>query len=155
MKPENILVDAEGHIKLADFGLAKEGVKGRNAAKSFCGSPAYLAPEMLSDKGVGKPSDIYQMGAVLYEMLVGVPPFYTENIKQLYNSIQKAKLPIPNFISVEARDLLGKLLNKNPKSRISLKQVKAHPFFNGLNWADLEARKIPPPIHLQMDDTDS
>lgn len=59
LKPENILIDSEGHCKLADFGLAKEGIKGTNNAKSFCGSPAYLAPEMLSEAGVGKPADVY------------------------------------------------------------------------------------------------
>jgi serine/threonine protein kinase len=91
LKPENILIDSEGHCKLADFGLAKEGIKNNNA-KSFCGSPAYLAPEMLSDAGVGRPADIYQLGAVLYELLVGVSPFYTDNIKDLYKSIQTAKL---------------------------------------------------------------
>jgi serine/threonine protein kinase len=91
LKPENILIDSEGHCKLADFGLAKEGIKNNNA-KSFCGSPAYLAPEMLSDAGVGRPADIYQLGAVLYELLVGVSPFYTDNIKVLYKSIQTAKL---------------------------------------------------------------
>ena len=81
LKPENILLSQDGHIKLADFGLAKEGItKGHSKAKSFCGSPAYLPPEMLSESGVGKPADIYQMGAVLYEMLVGMPPFYTDNI---------------------------------------------------------------------------
>ena len=73
-------------LKLADFGLAKEGIKNNNA-RSFCGSPAYLAPEMLTESGVGKPADIYQLGAVLYELLVGVSPFYTDNIKKLYNSI--------------------------------------------------------------------
>ena len=86
LKPENILIDRSGHIKLADFGLAKEGID-RAKAKSFCGSPAYLPPEMLTEDGVGKPADIYQLGAVLYELLIGVPPFYTENIKKLYNSI--------------------------------------------------------------------
>jgi len=86
LKPENILIDSEGHVKLADFGLAKEGIKNNNA-RSFCGSPAYLAPEMLTEQGVGKPADIYQLGAVLYELLVGVSPFYTDNIKKLYNSI--------------------------------------------------------------------
>lgn len=88
LKPENILVADDGHIKLADFGLAKVSSK----AQTFVGSPAYLAPEMFSSNGVGKPSDIYQMGAVLYELLVGLPPFYTENLQTLYRSIQKAKL---------------------------------------------------------------
>ena len=80
------MICADGHTKLADFGLAKEGIN-KNKAKSFCGSPAYLPPEMLSDSGVGKPADIYQMGAVLYEMLVGMPPFYTDNLQKLYKSI--------------------------------------------------------------------
>jgi len=99
LKPENILIDSEGHAKLADFGLAKEGVDGANQAKSFCGSPAYLAPEMLTSKGVGKSADLYQIGACLYEMLVGFPPYYTENIKKLYESIKSAKLQIPSYIS--------------------------------------------------------
>ena len=92
LKPENILIDQDGHCRLADFGLAKENIGEKDFAKSFCGSPAYLPPEMLHSKGVSKAADIYQIGAVLYEFLIGFPPYYTENIKELYNSIRSAKL---------------------------------------------------------------
>ena len=92
LKPENVLIDAEGHARLADFGLAKENVGRHNRAYSFCGSPAYLAPEMLKENGVTFESDVYQLGAVLYELLVGVPPFFTNDIKKLYSSIAKEKL---------------------------------------------------------------
>lgn len=93
-------------------------------AKSFCGSPAYLPPEMLHSKGVSKSADIYQIGAVLYEFLVGFPPYYTENIKELYNSIRSAKLQVPKYVSKEGKDLLNQLLNKRPDKRITIDKVK-------------------------------
>ena len=154
MKPENILVDYDGHIKLADFGLAKEGIADSKTAKSFCGSPAYLAPEMLFNKGAGKSADIYQIGACLYEMLIGFPPFYTENIKKLYDDIKSAKLKIPSYVSPQAKDLLQKLLNKNPNLRIGVKdksEIKRHPFFKGIDWDLLMAKKIAPPLILKLD----
>jgi len=84
LKPENILIGADGHIKLADFGLSKEGVVEEDAAKSFCGSPAYLSPEMLKNKGVGKPADIYGIGTVLHELLIGNSPYYNDDIPKMY-----------------------------------------------------------------------
>jgi serine/threonine protein kinase len=152
LKPENILIDAEGHCRLADFGLAKENIGEREFAKSFCGSPAYLPPEMLHSKGVGKAADIYQIGAVLYEFLVGFPPYYTENIKELYNSIKSAKLQVPRYISKEGKDLLNQLLNKRPEKRIALQSVKSHDFFKEINWDALLRREIKPPVHLKNED---
>ena len=152
MKPENILVDHDGHCRLADFGLAKENIGEKDFAKSFCGSPAYLPPEMLHSKGVSKAADIYQIGAVLYEFLVGFPPYYTENIKELYRSIRDAKLQVPKYISREAKDLLNQLLSKRPEKRITIEKCKSHDFFKGLDWEKLYKKEIPPPIMLAGDD---
>ena len=152
LKPENILVDHDGHCRLADFGLAKENIGEKDFAKSFCGSPAYLPPEMLHSKGVSKAADIYQIGAVLYEFLVGFPPYYTENIKELYNSIRSAKLQVPKYISREGKDLLNQLLSKSPVKRITIDKVKTHDFFKGLDWEKLYKKEIQPPIMLAGDD---
>jgi len=90
-------------------------------------------------------------------MLVGFPPYYTENIKKLYEDIKSAKLKIPAYVSPQAKDLLNKLLNKNPKQRIGVKdksEIKRHPFFKGIDWEKLLDREIKPPIHLKLEDTD-
>jgi serine/threonine protein kinase len=87
-------------------------------AKSFCGSPAYLAPEMLRRSGHGKSVDWYLLGVLLYEMLVGIPPYYSNNKEQLYENIQKGPLKLPNFLSKEARSLLIGLMNRNPLKRL-------------------------------------
>jgi serine/threonine protein kinase len=87
----------------------------------------------------------------LYELLVGVSPFFTDNIRKLYASIQTAKLPLPSFLSREAMDLLARMLAKNPQNRITIPAIKQHPFFKEIDWAKLEAREIAPPLLLQMD----
>ena len=106
LKPDNVVVDAEGHALLTDFGLSKEGVLDNISAKSFCGSVAYLAPEMLRRSGHGKSVDWYLLGVLLYEMLVGQPPYFCNNKDQLFQNIQKGVLKLPASISNEAKSLL-------------------------------------------------
>jgi serine/threonine protein kinase len=145
LKPENILVDRAGHIRLADFGLAKENVNPLNPAMSFCGSPAYLAPELLNKSGSEKSADVYGMGAVLFEMLVGHPPYYSDNIKDLFRNIKRGMLQFPKNVKAEAQDLIRKLMEKDPRKRPTLSQVKQHMFFRSINWEELEARRERPP----------
>ena len=93
LKPDNIVLDSDGHALLTDFGLSKEGILESNTgAQSFCGSIAYLAPEMLKRKGHGKAVDWYLLGVVMYELLVGIPPYYSDNKDTLFNNIENAEL---------------------------------------------------------------
>jgi len=111
LKPENILISDEGHIKLADFGLSKIGVDNSKRSGSFVGSPAYLTPEMLSEQISGKFSDIYGIGAMLYEMLEGDPPYYDEDISAMYKNIQKGQIIFSSHISEDAKNLIKVILN--------------------------------------------
>lgn len=99
LKPENVLIDREGYLKLADFGLAANDIKSQNDfARSFCGSPIYLSPEILKSKRTYKVSDYYTCGVVMYELLVGEPPFFTEDINRLYSNIRSGILKFPEDV---------------------------------------------------------
>mmetsp|Transcript_16026 Transcript_16026/g.29361 ORF Transcript_16026/g.29361 Transcript_16026/m.29361 type:complete len:769 (+) Transcript_16026:33-2339(+) len=145
LKPANILLDSEGHIQLTDFGLAKENVDALNPAKTFAGSPAYLAPELLAKKGASKESDIYGLGVMMYELLTGQPPHFSEDIQELFKLINKGKFTFPKFVSSEAKDLMLKLMHKESKRRPTFSQMKSHIFFRGLDWTALYERRIPAP----------
>ena len=106
LKPDNIVLDEEGHAMLTDFGLSKEGVYDNFMARSFCGSLAYLAPEMVKRQGHGKAVDWYLLGVLLYEMLVGVPPYFSSNRDQLYQNIQAGKLKLPGSLSAETKNVI-------------------------------------------------
>lgn len=106
LKPDNIVIDEQGHAMLTDFGLSKEGVHDNYITKSFCGSLAYLAPEMIKRQGHGKSVDWYLLGVVLYEMLVGIPPYFSVNRDELMSNIQKGKLRIPSSLSSDAKSLI-------------------------------------------------
>lgn len=114
LKPENIVLDKDGFIKLTDFGLSKEGIIDNCSAKSFCGSLAYLAPEVLLRQGHGKSVDWYLLGVAMYEMLFGIPPYYTNKGKEvLFHNIKYGKLTFPKKISEEAKNLIIKVSNLN------------------------------------------
>jgi hypothetical protein len=134
MKPENVLLDSAGHVKLADFGLAKDGVKeSTTGASSLCGTPEYLAPEILARLGHGKAVDWWGLGMLLYEMLTGLPPWYTRDKKKLFLALRSAPLQFPDYISDIAKSFIGGLLDRNPQERLGgvgdAEAVKAHGFF--------------------------
>ena len=148
LKPENILIDENNHIKIADFGLAKEGISDEEITKSFCGTPAYLPPEMLKKVGVGKSADIYGIGAILYEMISGNPPFYSNDMGIMYNNIAKNNLILNDNFSNDIKDLFINILNKDPRKRFGIKDIKEHSFFNGVNWDLIEKRCEKSPLDL-------
>jgi serine/threonine protein kinase len=149
LKPENILLDLDGHIKITDFGLSKQNIKAFDLSSSFCGSPEYMSPEMLQGKGHGRAVDFYSIGALLFEMLVGVPPFYSQNRSSMYSNILNSSLSIPSFISKNCKDLLEKLLNKQPENRLGYslgtKEIRMHPWFKGISWSKVKNRRLIPP----------
>ena len=107
LKPDNIVLDSQGHCKLTDFGLSKEGVmEHTSGARSFCGSIAYLAPEMLKKTGHGKAVDWYLLGVVFYEMLTGQPPYYAPTKEELFYNIERGQLRVPAGISKDAINLM-------------------------------------------------
>jgi len=148
LKPENLLLTNEGHICMTDFGLCKEGLMSpSDKTGTFCGTPEYLAPEVLQGNGYGKAVDWWSFGSLLYEMLTGLPPFYNQDVQEMYRKIMMEKLTFPHFISAEARSLLEQLLERDPEKRLADPNfIKRHPFFKAIDWEALFQKKIPPPF---------
>ena len=151
LKPDNVVLDDQGHALLTDFGLSKEGVfEGNKGAKSFCGSVAYLAPEMLRKAGHGKSVDWYLLGVLLYEMIVGQPPYFSDSKQELFNNIQRGVLKLPVSMSPEAKNLIVHLLNRNPSRRLGAgsegaEEIKRHPFFDSIDWKAVANRQLEVP----------
>ncbi|CRH02885.1 rac-beta serine/threonine protein kinase, putative [Plasmodium relictum] len=151
LKPENVLLDELGHIRLTDFGLSKEGITDNNSAKSLCGTPEYLAPEIIEQVGHGKAVDWWSLGIMIYEMLTGNLPFNSSNRSVLFERIKYENLTYPKNISPTAIDLLKKLFEKNPNKRLGsgvtdAEEIKRHPFFKSVNWDDVLNKKVKPPF---------
>jgi serine/threonine protein kinase len=169
LKPENVLVCYDGHLKLTDFGLIKENMSSESTTSSFCGTPEYLAPEVIvGDKKnpsrYGKDVDWWALGILIFEMLVGRPPFFHDDVQRMYNMIMFmpldeviGKLPASIDVPPELRSILHAFLTKEPKQRLGFgpedaKPIKAHAFFASINWDALERREIPSPYRPKVKD---
>ncbi|XP_062540348.1 ribosomal protein S6 kinase beta-1-like [Armigeres subalbatus] len=151
LKPENVLLDAQGHVKLTDFGLCKEHIQEGSVTHTCCGTIEYMAPEILTRSGHGKDVDWWSLGAMMFDMLTGSPPFTADTRKRTIDAILKGRLNIPAFLSNESRDLIRRLLKRQISMRLGSGSmdgiaVRKHPFFKNVDWDDVLARRVDPPI---------
>ena len=146
LKPENVLIDKYGHIKLTDFGLSKLCEDFPCKTKSLCGTPEYLAPEILFEEDYGIEVDWWSLGVIIYEMLSGYLPFKILPDEKITKKVYKKKIKIFDHFSLSAKDLVKKLLEYNPKKRIGYEQIIKHPFFKDVDWDKIENKEITPPF---------
>jgi len=158
LKPENCLLDSEGHLLLTDFGLSKVAVDGDDHCNSVLGTIEYMAPEVILGNHYGNAVDWWSLGALGYDLLTGSPPFQANNHAKIQEKIIKQKLVLPYFLGPDAKDLLTRLLRKEPNRRLGgcmpkdMQTVKKHRFFRKIDWKALERRELEPPIRPLITD---
>lgn len=148
LKPENILINADGYVKLTDFGFAKVI---EHRTYTLCGTPEYIAPEVLLNKGHGKPVDWWTLGILIYEMIVGYPPFVDEDPMGIYQKILSGKIVFPKLFDKNAKALVKKLLTADLGKRYGnlkngVDDIKQHKWFKDLDWNDLLEKKLTAPF---------
>ena len=152
LKPENILMDSTGHLKISDFGLSKILNSPDDKAYTLCGTPQYLAPEILKNKGYDKSVDWWSLGCFLYEMLTGFLPFYIPKGNKINPKVFEEPLRFPPDVNPIAINLINQLLNVNPKKRIDVEKIKAHDFFKGVEWDKYWNKEFDPPFKPELSD---
>ncbi|KAJ8411321.1 hypothetical protein AAFF_G00173270 [Aldrovandia affinis] len=147
LKLDNILLDIDGHIKIADFGMCKEDMLGDLRTSTFCGTPDYIAPEILLGQKYGISVDWWSFGVLLYEMLIGQSPFHGHDEEELFQSIRTDDPFYPRWLSKDPRDILIKLFVREPERRLGVKgNIRQHSFFGEVDWTSLENRQVEPPF---------
>nr|XP_061829586.1 serine/threonine-protein kinase N1-like isoform X1 [Nerophis lumbriciformis] len=151
LKLDNLLLDTDGFVKIADFGLCKEGMGYGDRTSTFCGTPEFLAPEVLTDTSYTRAVDWWGLGVLVYEMLVGESPFPGDDEEEVFDSIVNDEVRYPRFLSTESIGIMRRLLRRNPERRLGsgekdAEDVKKQPFFRDLDWDVLLLRKVPPPF---------
>ncbi|KAJ9631770.1 hypothetical protein H2203_000170 [Taxawa tesnikishii (nom. ined.)] len=152
LKPENCLLDSEGHLLLTDFGLSKVALEDEDKCNSFMGTIEYMAPEVVQGIAYGMAVDWWSLGAIGFDLLTGSPPFQGNNKAKIQQNILKQKLQLPYFLGPDAKDFLTRLLRKEPNKRLGanmpkdMQAIKKHRFFRKIDWKKLEKRELEPPI---------
>uniref|UniRef100_A0A452SP48 Protein kinase N2 n=1 Tax=Ursus americanus TaxID=9643 RepID=A0A452SP48_URSAM len=151
LKLDNLLLDTEGFVKIADFGLCKEGMGYGDRTSTFCGTPEFLAPEVLTETSYTRAVDWWGLGVLIYEMLVGESPFPGDDEEEVFDSIVNDEVRYPRFLSTEAISIMRRLLRRNPERRLGAgekdaEDVKKHPFFRLIDWSALMDKKVKPPF---------
>jgi protein kinase A len=150
LKPENILIDAQGNIKITDFGFAKH-LADNETAWTFCGTPDYLAPEVIKSKGYGKAADWWSFGIFIFEMLAGYPPFYDDDLFKMCQKIVDGEMRYPKYFDGLAKDLLKRLLVSDLTKRFGnlrdgCHDIRNHAWFEGVDWSMVLRREIAAPF---------
>uniref|UniRef100_A0A8C9Z673 Protein kinase C n=1 Tax=Sander lucioperca TaxID=283035 RepID=A0A8C9Z673_SANLU len=147
LKLDNVLLDSEGHIKIADFGMCKENMQDESRTSTFCGTPDYIAPEILLGQKYNSSVDWWSFGVLLYEMLIGQSPFHGRDEEELFQSIRTDNPVYPRWLTKDAKDILIKLFVREPEERLGVKgNIRQHGFFSSTDWNSLEQRKVAPPF---------